>query len=362
MKFATRRAGIRDVARMAACSAASVSKVLNHARGRTAVGFKLADRIRNAAAKLGYVPDSQAQSLRTRRATGIGFALLVSENYRWVTGGFHSTLVSGVEMAARKRDQTLTLITESPGPGAGARAARTIARRQVSALVVSPNADRAFHKAVAAIRAPVVWAAPLGPRPGVSVVLNPVPGMDAAARHLMELGHRRVLVAGCFPKYAKRVSDRAKLIHARFTALGLDTEMLDFAPGAPEPPDSLRTWWLRTVRRVLGPRLGRRGFPTAIVGATEMIAIGAYHALCDAGLNVPRDVSVVSFDDIRPDMVDPPLTSISQELAAIGARAAEIAMDLAAGARRIKRGQRTVERVPAALIVRGSTGPVRAGA
>jgi LacI family transcriptional regulator len=87
--------------------------------------------------------------------------------------------------------------------------------------------------------------------------------------------------------------------------------------------------------------------------------MGLYAALADIGLRVPADVSVVGFDDIYGHATMPPMTVVSMRLDAVGEKAAALALEMALGSKPLKAYRGHVERVPAELVVRQSTGPRR---
>jgi LacI family transcriptional regulator len=109
--------------------------------------------------------------------------------------------------------------------------------------------------------------------------------------------------------------------------------------------------------------------PTAVFACGDQMAVGAMHAINEAGLDVPRDISVVGFDDVEiAALVRPSLTTVSQDYLGLGRAAVELLTNLIAEDREFGRGAdaptstaaRRPELVPGALIVRDSTGPVPA--
>jgi len=341
-------ASIRDVAARAGCSIAAVSKVLNGAKGSTGVGEELAARIQKAARQLGYQPNISAQLLRANRSLGIGVLLpSARDNRSPLSGGFHSALISGMEIATEAAGQNLILIGEAPGPGYGTRALATLAQKRIHGLVLMPNDDSAFVRRMAAARGPVVWASCHSPRRQPRVFLDPEPGLSQALEHLARLGHRRILLlseesspglleerAQCCLSWMARHS----MAHDRVAA-PTPTSLADSVSGGQLAVQS----YFRGKARA-----------TAVLCLTELLACGAYYALYAAGKAIPRQVSIIGFDNIRPHLFNPLLCSVSHELPEIGRQAAETAIAMAADS-----GFKPVARlsIPSRFIARASTGP-----
>jgi DNA-binding LacI/PurR family transcriptional regulator len=163
-----------------------------------------------------------------------------------------------------------------------------------------------------------------------------------AARHLLELGHRRIAMVNGPDEY---LCCRARLDGYR---AGLD------AAGVPADPSLVRVapLYVEGGRDAARELFGER--PTAIFAANDLQALGVYEAAREAGLRIPEDLSVVGFDDLAfTQWSQPPLTTVRQPLLRMGAAAADLVMDLAAG--------RTPEQerieLATTLVVRRSTAP-----
>jgi len=145
----------------------------------------------------------------------------------------------------------------------------------------------------------------------------------SATRHLLELGHRRIAVI-TGPKWA--LSSRARLdgYRAALDAAGVPVDPALIREGTFEIADGLTH--TNELLRLADP-------PTAIFAFNDGMAIGVYHAVSQADLRVPRDLSVVGFDDYQPldQWLVPPLTTVRQPLSEMGAAAARMALDLAQG-------------------------------
>jgi LacI family transcriptional regulator, xylobiose transport system transcriptional regulator len=203
------------------------------------------------------------------------------------------------------------------------------------------------HALLAASAIPLVTVDPTGDpdHPVPSVGAANLNGAIAAARHLLDLGHRRIAV---ITGPTERLCARARLEGAR---AALD------AAGAPLDDRLVRTgqWFafedgLNHARELL--RLPEP--PTAVLCGNDLQALGVYEAARQAGRHIPHDLSVIGFDDIAPTRwCGPPMTTVRQPLADMGAAAAKLILSLAVGE---PPAQARVE-LATTLIVRESTAP-----
>jgi DNA-binding LacI/PurR family transcriptional regulator len=169
-------------------------------------------------------------------------------------------------------------------------------------------------------------------------------GGRSAARHLIELGHRRIAMIGG--------SDDVLCCRAR--RAGYETVME--AAGLVVTPDLVVSAALTREGGYAAARtlLGRGDRPTAIFSANDLQALGVYQAAREAGLRIPEDLSVVGFDDLPVvAWVDPPLTTIHQPLTEMAVVATELALALSRGEKLPQIGLE----LATSLTVRGSTAP-----
>ncbi len=170
-------------------------------------------------------------------------------------------------------------------------------------------------------------------------------GARAAVDHLLELGHRRIATITGKTNMACGADRRDGYKQALLEA-GLQIQ-----PELIVESDWTQEGGYLAMRRLLV--LPER--PTGVFAASDAMAIGGLHAIHEAGLRVPDDISIVGFDDLPiASFASPPLTTIHQPIVELGTIAAELMMDLL---ERPARGPVQVQ-VPAKLIVRSSSGPV----
>lgn len=297
---------IKDVAREAGVSVASVSRALNGTGGVTAETEK---RIREVAARLRYMPHGAARSLITRRTHTIG--ALLPDMY----GEFFSELIRGIDLAARARGLHLLVSSAHDGVDDGAAALRTMRGRVDGMIILSPRADASFlHANLPESLPTVLLNSPLRGRRYPVLNIDNYGGAHAMVRHLaVTCGYRDIaLVAGPQDNFdAQQRED------------GYRAAMAEFAPGAP----------LRVIRGEFteesGYRAGREllasgRLPRAVFAANDMMAIGCLLALREGGVDVPGEVAVTGFDDIPiARYVTPALTTVQVRIVDLGRSALE---------------------------------------
>ena len=336
-------ATIRDVARAAGVSVATVSRVLNnHARVRT----ETRTRVTAAASELDYTPNEVARSLITSRTQAFG--VLLPDLY----GEFFSEVLRGIDLRAR-RDGFHLLVSSSHANGDDlVEALRSMRGRIDGLIVMAPDVDTSALVRAAGDGLPLVLLDP-GARvlAADSISIDNVAGAEAAVRHLVALGHRRIAtISG--PAGNADARQRLDGYRRALAAGGLEPdETLEVEGDFTEPSGFAAAQRLLALANGAGP-------PTAIFAANDYMAIGAVSALAEAGLAVPKDVAIVGFDDIAmARYLNPPLTTVNVDLLDLGARAVDRLVDQKNGATTRRRHEVT----PATLVVRRSCGSANGG-
>jgi len=347
-------AKLADVARAAGVSQGTASNVFNHPK---LVRDEVREHVQAVAAQLGYSgPDPRGRMLRAGRVNAIGIATTAPLSY-YFEDPFARTLMQGMSEACDAAGAGLSLVS--------AMNTEKLAWNIDSALVDGfvllciEGGDR-LVELTKARQLPFV-ALHLGdPDPGISAIgIDNVVGSALAARHLLELGHRRFAVLsteltdGHVGWVGKSEIDRAiyTTTRDRLTGLfeaqraaGLDPALTPIWETENEP---------KSVVAGLEAIFARPERPTALVCHSDRIALIALDWLARHGISVPHDISVVGFDGVPEGGTSvPPLTTISQPIAEMGRRA--VRMILAGGG---KAGER--ETLPVQLTVRGSTASPR---
>jgi DNA-binding LacI/PurR family transcriptional regulator len=320
---------------------------------------QLRERVLDAAKRLGYPgPDPLARSLRTRRAGAVGLLFTETLSYAFRDPGAVAFL-EGLALACEDARTGLLLVPAVEGSGTDA---TVVARAAVDGFVAySMPAGNPYLQTVLERPVPTVIVDEPGGLPGVDFVgVADRDGMAAVGRHLVELGHRRVGVVTSalspdgFAGLADLERQQAAMYHVVRDRLDGLAEAL--ATGGVE-------WKSVPVQEVAANtmQLGEEGalalldaVPdlTAIVAVSDIVALGVLEAVAKRGASVPGDLSVTGFDDI-PAAADAGLTTVRQPLRDKGRIAGELLLDTGE-----RPGPRT-RILPADLVVRDSTGPVR---
>ncbi|CCH28638.1 LacI family DNA-binding transcriptional regulator [Actinosynnema sp. NPDC047251] len=335
-----RKPTLDTVASAVGVSRATVSNAYNRPDQLSAA---LRERILETAASIGYAgPDPVARSLATRHSAAVGI-MLGQPLCAAFSDPAVSLVLDGLASTVDGHDHCLVLM---PGGTEGGPRPSTVARAQADVVVAYSLPDDA--PALDVVRARglplVVIDQPVLPDTA-RVEVDDVGGARMAAAHLWELGHRRfgVLTFGTRAGFLSGREGAFRVTRDRLTGY---RDVVGHAP-VWECAGSNRSMGRSGARELLSltPR------PTALLCASDELALGALQAVRDLGLRVPADVSVMGFDDVpEAEHAEPPLTTVRQPLAEKGRRAGELALRLLDGGRP---GEPT--RLPVSLVERAST-------
>ncbi|MCJ8504012.1 LacI family transcriptional regulator [Kocuria flava] len=332
-RTAPRSVTIRDVARAAGVSISTVSRVLDDRHPPST--SPSAERVRAAAAELGYRRDAYASGLRRQHTGTVG--VLVPRLSDTVMAVFFEE----VARACAAQAGFAIVATTEDRPEAEKAAAETLLRQRVDGLILTTaRLDDPFAAELRAQGVPHVLALRTD-HVSPSATGDDELGGYLATRHLLDLGHREIaLVAG--PSYASTAVARQEGYRRAMAEAGL-TEVDRLIHGSTFGMDSGEV----VAREVLaGP-----GRPTAIFAVNDNTAIGVLAAAQAAGLSVPEDLSVVGYNDIPVSARLPvPLTTVRVPFDRIAAHAVELLTQQLGG------GTGSPQRVaPPTLIPRRST-------
>ena len=328
-------ATIKDVAREASVSIATVSRVFNDA---AVVREETARRIRAAAVKLRYAPHGGARSLITNRTNTIG--VLLPDLY----GEFFSELIHGIDLTARRSRYHILVSRSWEGRTEIEEAMRAMRGRVDGLVLMSPHVDAdALLNLPASL--PVVLLCSESKGHAVdSVTIQNSRGAREMVEHLVATGHRRIAIikgsAGNFD-----AAERLRGYRAGLRVAGID----------PDPKLECEGDFTECGGYAAAIELiSRDPRPTAIFAANDSMAIGALSALRESGVRVPEDIAVAGFDDIPlARYMDPPLSSVRVPISDLGARAVETLLHAIIH----KDGHaRRRDRVSTELVIRPSTG------
>jgi LacI family transcriptional regulator len=327
-------ATIREVAREAAVSVATVSRVFT---GKGPVRHATQERIRRAAERLRYVPHGAARSLITRQTQTLG--VLLPDLF----GEFFSEIIRGVDTTARRAGYHL-LVSGSHSDRTETEAMLGAMRGRVDGLIVlSSELDAATIEAHLPHKLPVVLLG-AGRNGGAvhTIDVDNYRGARAMTRHLLGLGHRRIaFVTG--PRSNRDAAERLRGFR----------DVMRSAVDATAGPEVAGEFREEGGYRAAGRILRTRPRPSAVFAANDSMAIGLLSAFREEGLRVPEDIALAGFDDIPiARFTTPALTTVHVPIAELGRSAARCLLQALDG----RENRATHETFAAKLVVRGSSG------
>jgi LacI family transcriptional regulator len=330
---------MRDVARLAGVSVATVSAVINDT---ATVSPARAGSVRAATAALDYQPDQVARSLKVGRTKAIG--MVIPD----ITNAFFPDVVRGVEDAARAAGYSVMLCNSNEDPAREQRHLGTLFSQRVDGVIIACCDVSTAYESLVRRRFPIVFVDRLPQALQVAAVTTD--NIDAgcrATRHLIELGHERIaMIAGDL-----RLSPHAERLEG-------------FRRAMQEAHLPVRDEYLRAgdLQTGTGYACGREllalpARPTALISSNNKMLLGLMRAIGEMGVACPREVSVIGFDDhVWTENYTPKLTIVAQPTFAMGRRAMELLLTRMSAAEEEGGAVETI-RLAAELRVRESTGP-----
>jgi LacI family transcriptional regulator len=328
-----RRPTINDVAAAAGVSVATVSKAVN---GRYGVALETVERVLSVVHELGYESSLVASSMRSRRTGVIGVLVADFEP-------FSAEVLKGVGGALHESRYDLLAYSGSRQPSSEGWERRSLSRLSGTlidgVIMVTPTVVSA------SVDVPIVAIDPHTGRADVPTVeSDSFGGARHATTYLVELGHRRIAY----------VAGRPDLRSSNLRDAGYRRALSE--AGIPFDPSLIAVGRYEhdTVREVALPLLSRPDRPTAVFAANDISAIAVIEVAVELGLDVPRDLSVIGFDDVpEASQFSPALTTVHQPMQSLGAAGAELLVALMGG----ETPERTHLRLPTRLVRRATTAP-----
>ena len=332
-------ATIREVARLAGVSPITVSRVLNHTG---LVNVETRARVEKAIAQLNYVPNVLARSFRFKRTNTL--ALVLTD----ITNPFWTRVARGVEDTARKAGYSVILCNTDENEIIQSDTIRLLLQKQVDGILLVPRSEGAAL--VERIRQQGVPVVILDRRiEGLNEDIvrgDLLGGAYRLTQVLLALGHRRILLLSGpadVPTAADRTAGFQRALEESrcSNSCGVIYGEYAYASG------------FEMARQALN----RSPRPTALFAGNNLIATGALHALQEAGLRVPEDISLVCFDDIPHELtIDPFFTTAAQPAYDLGSKATQLLLE------RLSQSDALPPReivLPVEIITRRSTAPPR---
>jgi LacI family transcriptional regulator len=329
---------LRDVAEVAGVHAATASRALNP-ETRRLVNAETARRVLRAAESLGYQPNPIARSLKTAKSRTIG--IVIPD----LTNPLFPPIVRGIEDVLGPAGYSALLVNTDNDAEREKSLVGSLRSRQVEGFIVATA--RLDHPLLAQLHAQGVKMILVNRRAeGVdvpSITPDDATGVGLAVKHLVDLGHRRIVhLAG--PQTTSTGVIRARAFRSALRDHGLDDD--------PSLIVSCEYWTEDEGARALREVLDSGADFTAVVAGNDLIALGCYDVFAERAISCPADISVVGFNDMPfLDKLQPPLTSVGVPHHQVGVEAARMLLE---SFNEPERPPRSVL-LPLSLIVRGST-------
>ena len=332
---ATQAAGLKDVAKRAGVSTATVSRVIN---GTAVVSEEMRRRVELACATLGYIPNGAARALSTRRTRTIGAVVPTIEN-----DGFART-VFALQRSLQQAGRTLLLANSDYDPAIELEAVMRLLSQGIDGLMlIGGEHDKLLRKHLDRKHVPVIEAWTLGD-PAASVGFDNARAASVLTDHLLDLGHRRIAVVAGKLENNDRAAARVLGMRESLRRRGLQLQA-EWTTAQPYRVGEGR----RAARQLLSA--GER--PTAILCGNDQLAFGVLAEARAMGIAVPRDLSVTGFGDSDyAEFLDPPLTTMRVPAEEIGRRAAAFLLSRINGEQAEHDSTVEVE-----LVIRATTAP-----
>lgn len=327
-----------DVARLANVSQAMVSYVLN---GSTSISIpdETRQRIQDAMIQLGYQPNRTARRLRTSKTYTI--AVIIPD----ITNPFYPAFERGIQDVADQLDYDVITYNTDGLAEKERKYIRSVLEGHVDGVVAvlfhtsAPGLFPLLDQNIPVVRLEATRKT-AGERPLDNIFLDNVAAARTAVSYLIEAGHQRIgMLAGTEGPTHFRIAGYVNALESH--GLTVDRELIQIGAFNEDGGYQAMCALLAEPMR-----------PTAVFAANDLMAMGAYLAIKEAGLRIPDDIAVIGFDNIpTAKLVSPPLTTIDQDQREVGRRAAEMLFErLDGSAPAVGRG----EERPHRLVIRES--------
>lgn len=308
---------LEDIARKAGVSRSTVSRVINDEPNVNAGTREL---IWNIIRKENFQPNPSARALVRRQTQIIGVVIPTSENIFYTDNNYWMQLLAGISQVTRQRNYAMLLWLGSM-TGDDEHSLPKVANNRLmdGIIIASLMHSHPLFKRLLSLPYPFVMIdRPLEHADKINYVsVDNVAAADVATTHLIALSRRRIA----------HISGDMQIADAHDRLLGYKNALR--RAGLPIDDNLIAEGYFTQQAGYDATRRLLPFQPDAIFAGSDTVALGALRAVREAGLEVPRDIALVGFDDVDvATHVDPPLTSMRQPLIAKGAAAAELLLDL----------------------------------
>jgi len=343
MKKKLNRSSIKDVAREAKVSISTVSSVINKTKF---VSEEKQERVLEAVKKLNYKPNIIARGLRTKSTKTVG--IIVPD----IGSPFFAQIIKGMEEVARNRGYTLILGCTFYSIEEEERQMNVLLDQLIDGLIFFCGYDKYEHiKKINDQKIPVVVIdREIDDLNIPSVMINNTLAMETAVDYLCSFSHREI-------GYLTFSFENQTTVRKRYIGYcnGLKKNKISYNPKFVIIDDSVRLNEIEGTYNIVKKFLENGGkIPTSFITMADFFAYGLIKALKEDGYRIPRDVSIIGFDNIIfSGFVDPPLTTVKQPKKLMGSTAMNLLLDIVEG-REVKEKNIIL---PTEIIERDSVGP-----
>jgi LacI family transcriptional regulator len=330
------RVRVEDVAAAAGVSGATVSRALNRSGP---VSAEIRKRIERTVAQLGYVPNGAARALASDRSHAIGIVIPTLENANF------AITAEGAQRHLKGTRYRVVMASSEYDPAQEWAQIQSLVSHGVDGIIlVGAQRDRLVADFLAARGIPFVVTWTLAGKETPSVGFDNAEAARKLAAHLLDLGHRQIGVIAGLTRNNDRAAARLEGVRKALRERGL---------AVPRAMLIERPYRIAEGQFALRALLEAPQPPTAVICGNDQLAFGALIECSRRGIAVPRQLSVVGFDDLEfASQITPALTTVSVPAEEIGRRAAEYLLATLAG----HTSPQTIE-VPVNVVVRESSGP-----
>jgi LacI family transcriptional regulator len=331
---------IKDVARKAGVSIATVSFVINK---RKRISAETTNKVLKAIKSLNYHPSKSAINLVSGKTGNIGF--IITDDHFLRTEPFYTRIFLGTEFEARGEGYYILLTSIRPDFNENDALPRFILNKSVDGIIVAGKVPHNLIKRMAVYNIPTVFIDYVPPTNGYPLVLiDNVQGATMATNHLISLGHTNIAFIGGdieHPSLSERLRGYKQALELANLPVRNNLIITDG-----KYPD--RQNGFDSAKKVFNKNRN----VTAVFAGNDAMAIGVLHYLKENGYKIPQDVSIIGFDDVEADlMVNPPLTTIRVPKIELGIEALKLLVNTLKNKKSLSK--KVI--VPVELIIRNST-------
>lgn len=331
---------IKDVAKRANVSVATVSLVIHN---NSRISQETRKRVLKAIRELNYHPSRFARGLVSKKSGNIGFIL--TEDHFSRSEPFYTQVFLGTEFQAREHEYYILLTTVPENFSTGDPLPRFVLENNVEGVILAGKVPQALIEGLEQFHLPLVFVDYVPPKGNYpAVMIDNIAGGLMATNHLIGCRHRKIAFVGGDLEHPS--------ITERFQGykMALEKAGIDYSPRYVVVDEPLPT---RECGYEAGKKLlDKAGDVTAVFACNDAMAIGLLQYFKERGVNVPRDISLIGFDDVEADLsLDPPLTTIRVSKVDLGVEAINLIAEI------LKKGRSNPHKilVPVELVIRQST-------